>query len=186
MDGALLVSLVDLNHALGGAAAAYTLVSDEADDLARRRIQTKKGQGWRRHPASVLRAALVHEMGGNMSKARAWLEFTHAGAQWAQQQCLVYPSIARDPSLLWRPLVEGADPCASHGRPLAVDVLDEWTRVLEDGGARRGDIGDAGGDDQAAMLYWEDGRSMGGDADAALRINLDEAFKGIVAEATIV
>lgn len=103
------------------------------------------------------------------------------GVEWTTRQQLIYPELARDKSLLWKE--PPYYPLWRYGRPVAYDVLDEWTRLPTEGASivTHGGLGDAGGAAQYAGLYWEDGRGLEGaegvDDAVSLRMSLGDMVR---------
>ena len=178
MDAALTVALHKLVQAVTGDPAPVSVARIVSTDFAHRpatistdrrtlsvlvATNTKAGILYRRSPGHVFADALGVLFDRNMAAIQAWCEWEAAGMQFVAWNSMIWPQLAEDPTLYYRlwPAAAAkptAKPAAEslHGRPVAVAELDEWTRITPSGIAR-GDVGEAGGAEQLAGLYWEDG-----------------------------
>jgi len=176
MEARLHLSIRDLASALGVA------------PLATAPPMTRPG-GWVRRPVHVLRDALTalwplaagtDAVEGNKT-AWEWLAYTNAGAQWRLRQMLVYPSVLARPDFLTTASPAPAEGKGASGWPIDATeaAAEEWIRLDPAAYGTRGGAGEAGGHEQLAGLYWEDGAAHGGDPDAALRIDLATAVASV-------
>jgi hypothetical protein len=156
----------------GGSATPLVECTNEAGEtivsLTSVRVQTSRGthMEWKRAPAAVLGDVLRVHHGGSMDAVRRWCQYNLAGVSWLTETSLVFPDVQLRPWMLWSPWPETSFP--PHGRPSDHPAfLDEWTRVELDPdlGTTHGDVGDTGGAEQGAGLFWPTTRGEGGEGD---------------------